>query len=80
MPVVDLLRHERIKYELRVAGSSLSDIGRRLGVAPNTVTVVSQGHHTSRRIEAAIAETLKTRPSDLWPDRYPADEAEEVGR
>lgn len=66
-----LEQHERIKMQLRLAGSSLSRIARDLSVAATTVTSVSQGHRRSRRIEAAIAEKLGIMPQDLWLDRYP---------
>ena len=55
---------------LRVAGSSLSQIARELGVQPTTVTAVSQGMRRSRRIEDKIATVLATSPEKLWPDRY----------
>lgn len=67
------MQHERIKMRLRLAGSSLSDVARELGVAATTVTSVSQGLRRSRRIEALIAEKLATTPSRLWPDRYVDD-------
>lgn len=67
----ELELHERIKMRLRLAGSSLADVARELGVAGTTVTSVSQGYRRSRRIEAAIAAKLGVRPADLWPERYP---------
>jgi lambda repressor-like predicted transcriptional regulator len=67
----ELELHERIKMRLRLAGSSLADVARELGVAGTTVTCVSQGYRRSRRIEATIAEKLGVRPADLWPERYP---------
>lgn len=63
-------QHERIKMQLRLKGSSLADIARRLDVAPTTVTIVSQGFRRSRRIERAIAETLGIPEASLWPERY----------
>jgi Ner family transcriptional regulator len=63
-------RHERIKMRLRLAGSSLSQVARELGVQPTTVTSVCQGHRRSRRIEQLIASKLSTTPAELWPDRY----------
>ncbi len=66
-------RHEQIKMRLRLAGSSLSDVARELGVAATTVTSVSQGARRSRRIEALIAAKLKTTPARLWPARYGVD-------
>ncbi|MBS0576442.1 MAG: helix-turn-helix domain-containing protein [Proteobacteria bacterium] len=55
---------------LRLAGSSLAQVARDLGVQPTTVTSVSLGQRRSRRIEGRIAETLQTAPSALWPERY----------
>ena len=72
--VKTLERHERIKMRLRVAGSSLSSVARELGVAPTTVTAVSQGHRRSRRIELAIASKLNETPARLWPERYTASD------
>ena len=63
-------RHERIKMRLRLAGSSLSQVARELGVQPTTVTSVCQGHRRSSRIEQLIATKLSTTPAVLWPDRY----------
>lgn len=56
---------------LRVAGSSLAEVARELGVTGTTVTSVSQGYRRSRRIESAIASKLGVAPGSLWPDRYP---------
>ncbi len=69
----DLQQHERVKIRLRLAGTSLAEVARELGVAATTVTSVSQGFRRSRRIEALIARKLQTTPSRLWPDRYVAD-------
>ena len=71
-----LRQHERIKMRLRLKGSSLAQIARELGLAPTTVTIVSQGFRRSRRIEAAIAARLGVAPARLWPERYmPTDES-----
>ncbi len=71
---LDLPKHERIKYELRLVGSSITRVANFLGVRQNTVTLVCQGHRRSRRIEEAIAETLSIDVADLWPERYPSNE------
>lgn len=63
-------RHERLKVRLRLAGSSLAQIARELGVQPTTVTSVCLGNSRSRRIEEHIANTLATTPGKLWPERY----------
>jgi Ner family transcriptional regulator len=68
-----LEQHERIKMRLRLAGSSLADVARELGVAATTVTSVSQGYRRSRRIESTIAEKLRVSVEELWKDRYPSD-------
>jgi len=68
--VTDLRKHERIKFELRLAGSSLADVSRSLGLAQSTVSVVSMGHGRSHRIQEAIASKLGTTPQKLWPKRY----------
>lgn len=65
----EIKRHERIKMELRLAGSSLSQIARELGVQASTVASVSRGNCRSRRIEAAISSKLGVTPERLWPDR-----------
>lgn len=66
-----LRQHERVKAGLRLHGSSLAIIARELGVAPTTVSIVSQGYRRSRRIEAAIASALGLQPEAVWPERYP---------
>ncbi|HOV56421.1 MAG TPA: helix-turn-helix domain-containing protein [Rhodanobacteraceae bacterium] len=66
-------QHELIKAGLRLRGTSFAEIARRLDVAPTTVTIVSQGHRRSRRIEAAIAQALDVALERLWPDRYPTN-------
>lgn len=68
-----LQQHERVKMRLRLAGTSLAEVARELGVAATTVTSVSQGFRRSRRIETLIAQKLQTTPSRLWPDRYLAN-------
>lgn len=68
---VRIKRHERIKMRLRLAGTSLAQIARDLGVRSTTVASVSRGTSHSRRIEATIARALGTGPEKLWPDRYP---------
>lgn len=67
---VDLEFHERLKYQLRLTGSSMAKIARSLGVSQSSVTVVSQGYRRSRRIEAEIARQLGTSAEKLFADRY----------
>ncbi|MFN8682351.1 transcriptional regulator [Paracoccus sp. P2] len=62
--------HEMIRARLRLAGTSFSDIARELGKTPASVSLVSQGHRRSQKIQRAIAEKLDTTPENIWPDRY----------
>ncbi|WP_082023115.1 helix-turn-helix domain-containing protein [Leisingera sp. ANG-S5] len=68
--VVDLKKHERIKCELRISGSSLAQLSWELGVSISSVSTVSQGYRRSHRIQKAIAEKLGHSPENLWPERY----------
>lgn len=63
-------QHHRLKARLAARNLTLSDIARRLDVAPSTVTIVSKGFRRSRRIEMALAEAVGTTPDRLWPARY----------
>lgn len=53
------LRHEYVKYQLRLRGWSLAAIGRELGVSSATVSQVSAGKRTSERVTRAIEEKLR---------------------
>lgn len=70
----NLVRHAEIRDRLRSAGSSISDVARELGVAHATVTIVSQGHRRSHRIQSALANKLGLEPIELFPERYAARE------
>lgn len=62
---------ERIKYELRMKGSSLAVVARELGVTRAAVSMsIKDDARRSRRIEAAVAAALGVRPRTIWPDRY----------
>lgn len=56
--VIDEFAHEVTFARLRMAGSSFSAIARELGVTPSSVSLVSMGLRSSRRIQG------------IWPDRY----------
>ncbi|MFA3920457.1 helix-turn-helix domain-containing protein [Ruegeria hyattellae] len=66
----DLRKHERIKFELRLAGTSLAEISRELGISQASVSTVSMGKRRSRKIQRAIANRLGRDPEQLWPKRY----------
>lgn len=71
---VDLEQHEFLKFQLRLAGSSMAKIARLLGISQSSVTVVSQGYRRSHRVQREIAEQLGTTPEELSPDRYISEE------
>ncbi|MFB2533465.1 transcriptional regulator [Paracoccus sp. p3-h83] len=73
---VDQKKHERLKFRLRLAGSSMAKIARQLGISQSSVTVVSQGYRKSHRVQTEIAEHLGTTPQKLFPDRYTTEEEE----
>ena len=67
---IDLARHQEILGRLHQAGFTISSLAAQLKVAPGTVTIVSQGHRKSHRIQSAIAEILGVTPQELFPERY----------
>ncbi|RJE81098.1 DNA-binding protein [Paracoccus sp. JM45] len=69
---LDIERHDEVKRKLRVLRVTFVDIAAELGCRSSFVTMVSQGHRRSERIEKAIADHLKLNPREIWPDRYPA--------
>lgn len=66
-------RHERLKAELRIRGTSLAKIGRNLGISGTSMSLVGLGKHRSRRIEQAIVDALGTTPDQIYPERYKED-------
>ena len=72
--VPDLARHAQIRDDLKAAGTTIAALARELGVAQSTVTIVSQGHRRSHRIQAAIAGKLGCDVRELFPDRYGEDD------
>lgn len=63
-------KHQYVKAQLQVRGTSLSALSRDLGVSPTSMTLVGMGVHRSKRIENAIAEALDTTAETLWPERF----------
>jgi len=61
-------RHERLKADLRVRGSSLAKIARELGVTDGAVTQVGKRISRSTKIEKAMADLLQTTPEQLFPE------------
>lgn len=65
-----LRRHEFIKSSLRVAGTSLAELGRELGLKNGTMSSVSRGHGQSKRVQIKIASALNMPVWQLFPERF----------
>ncbi|MCK0121069.1 helix-turn-helix domain-containing protein [Loktanella sp. F6476L] len=65
-----LRRHELIKSQLKLSGSSLAELGRELELKSETMTTVSKGRGKSRRVQLHIAKALGLEPSTLWPEAF----------
>lgn len=65
----DVNKRELVKARLRTNGTSMSQIGRELGLKPSTISSVVAGAR-SQKVERAIADALKTDPEKIWPERY----------
>ena len=61
-------RNEWIKYQLRMRGSSLSKLARRLGVTRQAVRNALATPYP--KMERAIAEEIGIHPGHIWPERY----------
>lgn len=68
IPADPVQRNEWIKYQLRLRGSSLSTLARRLGVTRQAVRNALSSPYP--KMERAIAAELDLRPEDIWPERY----------
>lgn len=62
---------ERVKQELRQRGTSIGELGARLGYAEKTIYSVVKA--PMPLAERAIAEALGLLPQDIWPSRYESD-------
>lgn len=63
-----LERHEFIKSQLRLRQSSLAILGRQLGVGSATMTLVSKGLASSKRVRAKLAAAMGMEISELFPE------------
>ncbi|WP_339108764.1 helix-turn-helix domain-containing protein [Thioclava sp. GXIMD4216] len=73
---INLARHERIKCDLRLAGTTLAEVAKKLGISQGSLTNISQGHRTSHRAQEALAAALGMTAEKLFPDRYEPKEIE----
>ncbi len=71
---VDIALHDAVLRRLRVQNVTLISIAREAGYSPGFVTMVSQGHRSSRIVEALIASKLDEKPEKIWPSRYQASQ------
>lgn len=68
IPSDPVQRNEWIKFQLRMRGSSLSKLARRLGVTRQAVRNALSSPYP--KMERAIAAELELKPEEIWPERY----------
>ncbi|MFW5969168.1 MAG: helix-turn-helix domain-containing protein [Halofilum sp. (in: g-proteobacteria)] len=61
-------RNEWIKFQLRIRGSSLSQLARDLGVTRQAVRNALASRYP--RMERVIAAEIGLDPATIWPERY----------
>lgn len=61
-------RNEWIKFQLRMRGTSMSDLARRLGVTRQAVRNALTAPYP--KMERIIARELGLDPETIWPERY----------
>lgn len=64
-------RWEFIKYQLRLRGSSITQLARDMGLHDRTVRFAKQNRYP--RVERRIAKTLGVTPWFVWPERWNND-------
>jgi Ner family transcriptional regulator len=63
------MNHERIKYQLKLKGSSLAAIALELKISRSVVSRVSAGKTKSARVQEAIANKLGCSAAKIWPKK-----------
>lgn len=71
MPTDPARRWEWIKYQLRVRGTSMAALARRLQVTDRAIRNAKRTPYP--RIERSLADALSLDPADIWPERWNAD-------
>lgn len=61
-------RNEWIKFQLRMRGTSMSDLARRVGVTRQAVRNALTSPYP--KMERLIADELGLDPATIWPERY----------
>lgn len=70
IPEDPVQRNEWIKFQLRMQGSSLSILARRLGVTRQAVRNALSAPYP--KMERVIAAEIGVAPHEIWPERYRA--------
>lgn len=68
IPADPVQRNEWIKFQLRMRGSSLSQLARELGVTRQAVRNALASSYP--RMERVIAAEIGLDPETIWPERY----------
>ena len=68
VPQDPVQRNEWIKFQLRMRGSSLSKLARRLGVTRQAVRNALSTSYP--KMERVIADEIGVHPKTIWPERY----------
>lgn len=69
IPSDPVQRNEWIKFQLRIRGTSMSDLARRIGVTRQAVRNALTAPYP--KMERLIAQELELEPEQIWPERYP---------
>jgi len=64
-------RRRKIRAMLVEEGITLASIARQMGLTKSTVCDVVTGGRQSRRVKRAVADALRMKPKDLWPEDFP---------
>jgi Ner family transcriptional regulator len=72
IPADPMQRNEWIKFQLRIRGSSLSQLARDLGVTRQAVRNALSSRYP--RMERVIAAEIGLDPEIIWPERYRKDQ------
>ena len=75
IPLDPVHRNEWIKFQLRLRGSSLSQLARDQGVTRQAVRNALSSRYP--KMERVIAAAIGLDPRVIWPERYAADPEEE---
>ncbi|MHA3916703.1 helix-turn-helix domain-containing protein [Halovulum sp. GXIMD14793] len=64
------LRHERIKYELRIRKLTFASLSERESVHHSLLAGVSSSKKRSEKAARILASAIDTTPEELWPEIY----------